>query len=117
MNAQLDAIAVSYLTASNMLYGTILSVDTAGMTIDFGAKNPYAATGSDIRMKLHISERTSIVQQELSSSNPGSGSYDTLSEPRRIGLSDVHPGERAAILTHAYQNMVVTDFVIVGNPL
>ena len=102
--------------AGTLTHGTIQVVDASQRIITFAVKDHFdPRVESPTIITAKVSDVALIAHQELTGSN---GVYDSLSARTLASLSDIHPGDRTAILVGGDNDQVLTAYVILfGNPL
>lgn len=99
----------------NLLYGTIISVDTRAQTIKMSVPLSYAQDSPPARVLIRVLPNAHIAYQELSGTN---GVFDTLTEERPAPLSSLYPGAHVTVMAlRDTQGKLVTSYLLFGEPL
>ncbi|MCE9541452.1 hypothetical protein K8R03_02735 [Candidatus Kaiserbacteria bacterium] len=83
-------------------------------SIDIDIQSPFG--NGVVHLHLNILQPSFIARQDLVAGPEGI--FNSLTEPKLAPLSDMHPGDRAALLISRDANLRVgTYYIIFGNPL
>ena len=102
------------VSSSFFQYGTIASVDTATEVILVYLENRFVPGAPARLVSVHVEKGAYIARQELLAHK---GTYDALSEPVLVGLTEIREGDHVAIFNELRDGKLTTRYILIGNPL
>lgn len=101
---------------SLMLYGDVESIDLTQSTAVMRFRNQFVTSEDPVRLTVHITKDTQIVQESLIGIN---GAYVAISEAANKTIVDIAPGMRVAVLVENNLDTQVIEarVIFIGNPL
>ncbi len=101
--------------AHAFIYGTVTAIDEANRIITFSRKNLFAPDSTPLTIRATVPREVAVVHQELSTTDD---IVTALVSDVSASFSDIHPGDRVALLlTWKTAELPEAAVILFGNPL